>query len=70
MTTEAQRQANKRYRLRNPDKCRKINCKAILKKYNEDETYRTNKLSYVKEHYQKNRNYRDIDNIAAGASPG
>ncbi len=64
MTSPAQRLANKRYRARNAERCNAINAKSYSKRYHEDETMRTLKKEYVKEHYKQNCNYRDITNMA------
>jgi hypothetical protein len=64
MTSPAQRLANKRYRARNYERCKTINAQSNLKRYHEDETKRTLKHVYQKEHYKRNRNYRDISNMA------
>ena len=61
MVTEAQREANKRYRLKNKERCNAINAKAFRKIYAKSpETHRQR----AKTHYQNNRNYKgDITNM-------
>jgi hypothetical protein len=64
MTSPAQRLANKRYRVRNSERCKAINAKSNLKRYHSDDPYRLLQNIYRKEHYKNNRNYRDISNMA------
>ena len=61
MTTEAQREANKRYRAKNYDRVKQINAKSNRKMYRQNVPRH---LERAKEHYQNNRNYKgDISNM-------
>ena len=60
MPTQAQREANKRYRQKNYEKIKLINNKSNRK------TYAISKDKYrikAQENYIKTRNYRDIENM-------
>ena len=61
MPTEAQREANKRYRAKNYARVKQINAKSNRKMYKQDVPRH---LARAKEHYQNNRNYKgDISNM-------
>lgn len=61
MVTEAQREANKRYRIKNKERCNAINAKACRKIYAQNPEAHRQK---AKTHYQNNRNYKgDITNM-------
>jgi hypothetical protein len=64
MVSEAQKQANKRWRARNYERCKAINAKSNLKRYHENDAKRLLKNIYLKDHYKRTRNYRDVDNMA------
>jgi len=59
MRTEALKEAQKRYKMRNLDKVNAINAKAINKKYHNDENYRRYMAENSKKQYYKRRNYID-----------
>ena len=47
MVSEAQKQANKRWRARNYERCKAINAKSNLKRYHENDTARILKNIYL-----------------------
>lgn len=60
MPTQAQREANKRYRQKNYEKIKAINNKSNRKAYQISDVKFKAK---AKANYLKNRNYRDIENM-------
>jgi hypothetical protein len=60
MPTQAQREANKRYRQKNYEKIKAINNKSNRK------TYAISKDKYrikAQKNYEKTKNYRDVENM-------
>ena len=61
MTTQAQRDANRRYRMRNKERCNAINAKAYRTIYAKNPEAQRQR---ARTHYQNNRNYKgDISNM-------
>ena len=60
MVSEAQKEANKRYRAKNYEKIKAINNKSNRKSYHKCKDKFTAKS---KANYIKNKNYRDVDNM-------
>lgn len=63
--TEAMKEAQLRYRAKNKDKVNAINLKSALGGFNNDkEIYLKHECLRSSLYYQKNKNYRHVDNMA------